>query len=530
MHGKLKRLRQLFVLGAVLGLLIFAFTGCSIDQAGSENSEEGSRIYTVADPTGDWGFPAPYLHYQRGPGYVRMSFVFDTLVWKDEKGLVPALAKNWKYIENEKAFVFNLQKDVKWHDGEKFTAGDVVFTFNYTKEHPYAWVDNTIVKKAEALSDYKVKIYLAKPYAPFLTSVAGTLPILPRHIYKDIEKPKEYADMKAAVGTGPFKLVDYNREHGTYLYEANASYYLGKPAVDKLKFVKISDQMAPTALKNGNVDATSLQPELVKEFKKEGFTVIGGLHQWNAKLMINHKKAPLDSKKFRQALAYAINREELVQISQRGHAVAGNPGLLSPDSEWYNSNVPQYKYSPDTAGKFLEDLEYKKKNGYYMKDGKILEFELLVKQRFERDAELIKKQLDKVGIKVNLRGLEDKTIDTRVQGWNFDLALSGHGGLGGDPEILNKVILGKGFNSARYTNNEKLTGLLKEQVVEMDAEKRKKIVAAAQKEYAEDLPALTLYYPTSYWAHNNKANLYYTPGGIASGIPIPLNKMSFIDN
>ncbi|MGD9912235.1 ABC transporter substrate-binding protein, partial [Methanothrix sp.] len=87
-------------------------------------------VYTIADTTGDWGYPSPYLHYSRGPGYVRMSFIFDTLVWKDQNGFVPALAESWEYLEGENAYLFNLNPNVKWHDGEPFTANDVVFTIN----------------------------------------------------------------------------------------------------------------------------------------------------------------------------------------------------------------------------------------------------------------------------------------------------------------------------------------------------------------------------------------------------------------
>ena len=86
----------------------------------------------------------------------------------------------------------------------------------------------------------------------------------------------------------------------------------------------------------------------------------------------------------------------------------------------------------------------------------------------------------------------------------------------------------EGFNSARYNSNEELNRLLEGQLNEMNPEKRKDLVFQVQTVYAEDLPALTLYYPKWYWAHDGKVNLYYTRDGIASGVPIPLNRMSFV--
>jgi len=102
--------------------------------------------YAIADSTGDWGYPSPYAHYSRGPGYTRMQFIFETLVWKNATALVPQLAKEWKYNASDNSYTFTLQQNVKWHDGTDFSADDVAFTYKYIKEHPYQWVDNSIIK------------------------------------------------------------------------------------------------------------------------------------------------------------------------------------------------------------------------------------------------------------------------------------------------------------------------------------------------------------------------------------------------
>ena len=468
--------------------------------------------YTIADPTGDWGYPSPYLRYSRGPGYVRMSFVFDTLVWKDENGLIPALAKEWEYVVADNAYIFNLQENVTWHDGERFTAQDVAFTIDYVKNHPDPFVTligPSGITQVEVIDDHTVKLYLETTYAPFLNDIAGTMAILPKHIWETVDDPMSFDGPEAVIGTGPYKLADYSKEHGTYLYEAYENYYSGKPEIDKLKFVKVSEQMVPAALKDGSIDAGGIPPELVGEVEEKGFTVIQAPCGWNAKLTINHTKEPLSIGEFRQALAYAIDRESLVAITQRGHATPGSAGTMPPDSKWYNPNIEQYNYDPDKAQGILKDLGYELDGDFFVKDGQALELELLTQKKygFGDVGEFIKQQLESVGIKVDLRMLEGKSLDARVGAWEFDLSVYGHGGLY-EPSILPKVITGQGFNSARYTENETLNQLLDAQLHEMDTAKRLEMVQEVQAVYAEEVPALTLYYPNWFWAHNNRAGIF----------------------
>jgi peptide/nickel transport system substrate-binding protein len=484
--------------------------------------------YTIADSTGDWGYPSPYAHYSRGPGYVRMSFIFETLVWKNATEFVPQLAREWQYNEDDNSYTFKLQENVKWHDGADFSADDVVFTFDYAKEHPYQWVDNSIIKSAEAIDEHTVKLTLNTPYAPFFQDVAGVQPIIPKHIWENVTVPEEFLIPDAVIGTGPYKLADYSKEHGTYLYQANENYYLGEPIVKEIRFVKIATEMTPAALEEGSVNSASLPAEVADDFKAAGFTVLTAPPSWNGKLTINHQKEPLSSKDFRQALAYAIDREALAHVVYRGNAIAGSPGIMPPTSVWYNPDTPQYDYNPQKARQLIESLGYNMlDNGYFYKDGQLLQLSLIAATDYKDLGQFITQQLESVGIDIDFQTLEAKTVDFKVGAWDFDLSIYGHGGLY-DPSILERVIMDEGFNSARYTANDELTQLLKAQLTEMDAAKRKDLVFRIQELYAEDMPSLTLYYPISYWAHDGSIILYYTADGIAVGVPIPLNRMCFV--
>lgn len=495
--------------------------------SGSMAADETIDVLTIADPTGDWGFPSPYGHYSRGPGYVRMSLIFDTLVWKDQNGFVPALAESWQMDGD--AYVFNLRKNISWQDGEPFTANDVVFTVNYIKEHPYQWVNSEPIKSAEALDDYTVKLNLNRSYAPFLDMVAGTLPILPEHIYKSVGDPAQFQDDKALIGTGPYRLLDYDKAQGTYLYEAFDGYYLGAPKVKQIRYVKVSSEMSAAALEKGDVDAASVPPEVAEGLKEKGLTVLKGTRDGITKIMINHKKEPFSDVRLRQAIYYAIDRQSLVDTALRGYGIIASPGLFAPDSEWCNTDVEEYAYDPSKTGELLGDMGYTRDGQYFSKNGQPLEMEMLVTSASERVGEQIKQHLEQAGFKVTLRSVDSKTLDSLVGEWDFDLALNSHGGMGGDPEILNRIIgEGYSFNSARYTSDQKLNDILSEEVSEMDPAKRKELVDEVQSAYAQDLPALPLYYSDSYWAYDGKVDMYYTKRGIANGIPIAQNKLSFV--
>ena len=238
----------------------------------------------------------------------------------------------------------------------------------------------------------------------------------------------------------------------------------------------------------------------------------------------------MNHKEFRQALAYAIDRQALVDVTQRGHGIPGSPCILPPDNRWYNPDIEQYDYNPDKAQQLIEGLGYTLNgDGNFTRDGEVLSLELITQTSygFKEVGQFVKDSLEDVGIKVELMVLEGKSLDAKVEAWDFDLSVYGHGGLY-EASILPKVITAAGFNSARYTNNEELTKLLNDQLHEMDENARLELVKKAEALYAEDMPAITLYHPDSYWAHDGQVDWYYTNGGVASGIPIPLNKMSLL--
>ncbi|MCK8824629.1 ABC transporter substrate-binding protein [Fuchsiella alkaliacetigena] len=509
-------------LSIILVVVLVVGMGAFLSGCGQETEVE---IVRIGDENGDWGYPTPHGHYLRGPGYLRMSFIFDTLIWKDENGFVSALAEDWEYDEEENCFIFELRDDVRWHDGEDFTAQDVAFTFDYLQKHPYPWANLDSVEKVELIDDYQVKVYLSQAHAPFLERVAGVMPILPEHIWAEVEEPAEFTGEEAVVGTGPYELLEYDQTQGSYHYAANQNYYGGEPIAEELMFVESSNP--EMALQRGNINAAGVMAEAIPELEQQGFELITGNHFWAAKLMMNQHQEPFDQRKFRQALAYAIDREELVERGLRGYGIAGSQGLIAPESRWAAEDLPEYAYSPEKAKELIEELGYTMEDGIYTKGDQRLEFTLLSFE--DRIPEIIKQNLAKVGIEIELRVLDTASLDARVDDWDFDLAMSGHGALGGDPMVLNQMILDDDPKSVRFEENQDLLDKLNQQLRIMDEDKRLEMVKEIQSIYAEEMPAVTLYYPEDYWAIDDTIDWFYTEGGVAIGIPLPLNKLSLIE-
>jgi peptide/nickel transport system substrate-binding protein len=178
-------------------VLILAMLLCSIVFSASVLAENDGVAATSSGKTvkiaggtpggADWGYPAPFTFYPRGPGYSRMSLLFDTLTWKDANGVIPALADGWEVSDDGKEWTFYLDRNARWHDGELFTADDVKFTIEYMQDHEgeFTWFESiNYIDNVNVIDDYTVVMDLNAPMASFLVDIAGNMErcIGPTHI------------------------------------------------------------------------------------------------------------------------------------------------------------------------------------------------------------------------------------------------------------------------------------------------------------------------------------------------------------
>ena len=181
---------------AILVLILTGLVGCQGTIASSAGSKatitHTPEPVVFSYPGDDWVYPSPFARYSRGPGYIRMSLLFDTLTWKDENGVIPWLAEDWEMSEDGKRWTFALRSDVRWHDGQSFTADDVAFTFSYVQknEAEIVWSGEMAkVQDVQAIDQHTVRFTLADPIAGPHFNLFGSVPIIPRHVWDGVEDP-----------------------------------------------------------------------------------------------------------------------------------------------------------------------------------------------------------------------------------------------------------------------------------------------------------------------------------------------------
>lgn len=489
----------------------------------------------------DWGYPAPFTFYPRGPGYSRMSLLFDTLTWKDADGVIPALADGWTVSDDGKTWTFYLDSNARWHDGELFTADDVKFTIEYMQTHEgeFTWFDAiNYIDDVEVIDDYTVVMNLNAPMASFLVDIAGNVPILPEHIWNGVSDPCAFNDADAVIGTGPLKLVEYDSTTSSYQYEANYDYYDGKLLVDEFISMEVADTAA--ALKTGEIDEVSFwgaEIAAVQEFVGDpDFEIITGPSFWVLQVIFNcdaddAKGYPTNILAFRQAIAHGIDRGTIVSNALNDGGIPANNGIIHPDSIWYNPDCTVYEHSADTANATLDSLGFVDTDGNGIRNypagaarsGDIT-FDLYTTGKFSRVAELIQADLEVIGIDIEVASGAWGPIDTRLKEGNFDMVISGHGGIA-NPQIMRTP----SWPASTYQNSE-YDSIFAAQEVEMDFDTRKELVNQLQEMVAGDLPVYTLYHPYMWCVYDPEVldTWFYTRDGIGIGIPLELNKLIFL--
>ncbi|NLG49973.1 MAG: hypothetical protein GX552_07685, partial [Chloroflexi bacterium] len=240
------------------------------------------------------------------------------------------------------------------------------------------------------------------------------------------------------------------------------------------------------------------------------FEVLEGPGYWTLNLYFNTARAPFDQQSVRQAIAYAIDRQGIVDKAQMGGAVVASTGILSPDTYWHQPNLPTYPYDPEQAQSLLIAAGVGS-----------LEISLRTTETYVRDAELIKNDLGALGIGVTVKTADMATVDSLLDEGNFDLLITGHGGTA-NPDMDTRIPDGVWSSSAYNEAYARSTRALD------DAERREH-VWRMQEIIAEELPVLALWHPLMWEVYRpGKAQPFYTADGVANGIPTANNKLMFL--
>ena len=432
--------------------------------------------------------------------------IFNTLIKYDENlNHAPELASQWIISDDQKTITFKLKENLFWADGTPLTSDDVLFTWRLVTDPntrtPYA-SDYLLVKDAQTPNKQTFTVTYEQNYAPALDTWAS-LQILPKHVLKDEDINNTFFSRKPT-GSGYYQLDQWiNGQQVTLKRNKNSTQ--GQALIEKLTSRIIPDTSSQfLELIADNIDLMNINPIQYqrvfpsREDLKQKIGLYKELGNGYTYLGFNLKQAPFNDPKVRQAMNYAINKEEIIKgvLLGLGEAIASP---YKPGTRWNNESLSPYPYDPSKALALLKEAGYERNTaGILVKDGKPFEFEILTNQNKQREmtAVLVQRRLKEIGIDVKIRVLEwasfinrfIKTGDFKavVLGWSLSL----------DPDQFNiwhSSQQGPGqFNFVGY-ENPRVDELLELGRRELDNDKREEIYHEFSKLLLEDSPIVYLY-------------------------------------
>ncbi|HZW21739.1 ABC transporter substrate-binding protein [Noviherbaspirillum sp.] len=393
--------------------------------------------------------------------------------------LVPALAESWTVSADQKTYEFTLRRGVKFHStdyfrpGRDFNADDVLFSINrqWRRDHPYHMIGggdyqyfqgmgmDKLIAAVEKLGDYRVRIVLNRPEAPFLAGLAMPfMSILSAEYGAQLLRAgtPDAIDIRP-VGTGPYAFKRFLRD-STIRYVAHDAHWRGAPAVRHLVFAVTPDaSVRLQKMRKGECHiAVSPSPADLPLIRRDPRLVLVGQDGMNiGYLALNTEKPPFDNVLVRRAVAHALNRQAYIDAIYLGTGrTAINP---YPETLWsYTDKVSTYAYDPARAKALLAQAGYK--DGFHARL-----WTLPVNRPYNPNGrkmgEMMQADLAKVGIRVELVSYDWGTYLDKIKRGEHDMAQLGWSGDNGDPDNFLYTLLScdsvtRGSNNSRYCQQE----------------------------------------------------------------------------
>lgn len=460
---------------ASLSLLV---VGCG-DTAPVSGNNSTPSDKPVDGGTVTFGYGITQLNDTLMPGIAGDAFnaslammAFDPLMYIDYKQqILPDLASKWTWSDDNKVLTFTLA-NAKWSDGQPITSSDVLFTINMFASPDFNQGGNgtalSSVKGYDAVTSGKAKSFAdtggfkrvsdtefqfvftqADPAA--LQSIAGIMPV-PEHVLKNTSFKdmlnSDYDKMPTVV-SGPFQFKSVHLP-STVELAANDQYFKGKPHISTINIKGVSTDVAPGMLANGTIDFMYKGFKLtdVNNLKKiSNIQVQTSLNDGWSYMGLKLRKPEFKDIKVRQAIAYGLNRQQMVQGILKGYGVTENSPI--PPIQWAaateKDGLNPYNYDPNKANQLLDEAGWKKGSDGMRIDpttGKTAELHLSYatgSSQNDAEAVAIQQDLQKVGLKVVLnQPLDSNAMYAKVRADDpgVDMWLGGWGGLSDDPRGL----------------------------------------------------------------------------------------------
>lgn len=416
---------------------------------------------------------------------------------------VPYLAEAWQFSPGDTVLTFHLRQDVFWTDGPQTTAEDVLFTYHVATDPATAYPAASrfdLVKSADLVDRFTVRFHLAKNYPDVLHHLQ--MPILPKHLLAGIPAGKmaEAAFNRRPIGNGPYILKEWLGNQ-KLVFEANPDFALGRPYLDRIVFVIIPDETVLFSnLLSGEVDIVpALTPEQKNLLRQNRRIRLLQYHSRGYTFAAWNLADPRLTKRVRQALTYAIDREEIIATLLEG---SGQPiqGPIMPFVWAYDPSLTGIPFDLRRARALLAREGWRDSDGDGLvdKNGKpfLITLKTNAESRLRRDvAVMIQAQLAKIGIMVRIQTVEwnlllqqvfeKRDFDGLILGWDADFAV--------DPApVWHSRSIESGYNFIGY-KNPRVDELLESGRTAGSRESARKYWFEFQRIIAEDCPYTFLF-------------------------------------
>lgn len=499
---------RLFGRGAVLGLVGACMIALSAGAGYAQDAATPKRggILTAGfyedaktlDPTFSIQFSERQVLY----------LIYNTLLRMDtDFSLHPELAESWDIVDGGKRIVLHLRHGVKFHDGTDFNAEVVKWNLERRLDEkvdsPQRSQLEGVIKSIDVIDDYTVAINTFEPFAPLLSLFAER----PGFMISPTAVEKYGADFGShPVGTGPFVFKEWVR--GSHITLArNENYWeKGLPYLDGVVFSNISGAVVGVQrLITGEIDfIDALSPQNAKliesnaDIKLDPITVGRWYsYQWH------WDEEPFNNPKLRQAIAHAIDRERLNQITMNGRATIAN-SPTPPSLWWHTEDLDGYEYDPELAKKLLAEAG--------IKPGFKIELSAPTDPILRQLNQLVQEQLKAIGLDVTLKPIAQSEWYARVveRAINFTPMRWTQRP---DPDgLLSILFASDGYANSTGYNNPEVDRLLAEARSTFDQARRKELYDQVQKIFLKDLPYVPIYFSAEYAAmRENVKGFEWTP-------------------
>lgn len=399
---KSKKMR-IVALGLILAMTAMSFTSCGGggNDGGSSEGRTDLNFAVSAEPNS-----LDPMAIAMMSTFTITYAIYDNLFEKNaDGGYDPSICEDYDVTDDGLVYTFKIRDDVKFHDGTQMTAEDVAFSINRTIEKGWAADMVAAIESVEATDDYTVVLTLSRPFGGMIGSLASPYFSIMSKAYLE-ENGDDIVERKP-MGTGAYKFVEWvSGDHITL--EANEDYFKGAPSIKTVTFKPITDKNTGLiALQAGEADAflnvNYSDIPAVEEDESLAFysTDLAAVLSLN----MNIENEILSDVRVRQAVNYAINRDNIIQGALEGQGTAAN-SPVPPTCDGYSEDVKGYEYDPDKARELLKEAGYE--------DG--LSFTIKIKEdsKNQKVAQVIQSDLKAVGIDVEIQILEAGAYTTDV--------------------------------------------------------------------------------------------------------------------